>query len=126
MPVRVILTVLFLVHGLIHILGFIVPWNLTQIRGLPYKTTALYGLFDLGPGGARAVGLFWLLAAVGFVVAAAAVFVDQPWWPQIAFWTAVLSLALGLLGLPESVFGALLSGLIIIYLTVVLKTGFLF
>ncbi len=35
-----------------------------------YKTTVLFGRWDLGPGSIRLFGLLFLVAAVGFVVAA--------------------------------------------------------
>ena len=30
-------------HGLIHLIGFVVPWGIAQVEGFPYRTTALGG-----------------------------------------------------------------------------------
>ena len=48
-------------HGLVHLLGFVVNWQLASLAEMPYKTTLLAGALDVGATGIRAVGLLWLL-----------------------------------------------------------------
>ncbi|MCB0036256.1 MAG: hypothetical protein KDE51_19630, partial [Anaerolineales bacterium] len=49
-----------IVHGLIHLLGFVAYWPLAEIGELPYKTTLLNGRFDIGSTGMRLYSLSWL------------------------------------------------------------------
>lgn len=31
-------------HGVIHLIGFVVPWRLADVEGSPYRTTVLAGV----------------------------------------------------------------------------------
>lgn len=33
-------------HGLIHLIGFAVPWKLAVFDGLPYSTSGVFGLVE--------------------------------------------------------------------------------
>jgi hypothetical protein len=49
------------VHGLIHVIGFVVPWRLADVPGLAYRTTAAAGqqaviAFRVGHSGAHPNG----------------------------------------------------------------------
>lgn len=92
-------------HGLIHLIGFVVPWGLAQVEGFPYRTTALAGAIELGDAGARAVGVAWLTLAVGFVVAAVALWRREPWAVPLAVGLAVASAVVCAAGLPEAAVG---------------------
>jgi hypothetical protein len=72
-----ILTLLLLLHGVVHLLGFVVPWQLAEPEGFPYKTTLLSGRLDVGPVGIRVVGVIWLLVALALVVAAIGTWTQQ-------------------------------------------------
>jgi len=61
------------------------------VEGFAYKTTLLSGNLDMGDAGIRMVGLLWLLAAVGFVVAGVAIFSLQPWWQMLTLLVTLLS-----------------------------------
>jgi hypothetical protein len=97
--------VVLTVHGFIHLIGFVVPWQLATVDGFPYRTTVLAGLLDVGGTGARAVGGLWLACAVGFVVAGFALWRGEPWPMPLIVGFALASLVLCFLGLPESVLG---------------------
>ena len=71
---RFVLAAVLVVHGVAHTVGFVVPWRLLSTPEVPYRTTILAGAVDVGAAGARAVGLAWLAAAVGFVILGGAVF----------------------------------------------------
>jgi hypothetical protein len=77
-----------LIHGIAHLPGFVVPWRLATLTEMPYKTTLLNGAVDAGPVGARVIGLLWLLAGLGVLV---------------------LSLALCVLGWPDSGMGLVIN-----------------
>ena len=66
---RIALSVFFIVHGIAHLTGLLVPWQLAPSAEMPYTTKVLGGTADLGPVGIGMVSILWLLAAVAFVVA---------------------------------------------------------
>lgn len=92
-------------HGLIHLIGFVVPWRLASLESVPYRTTALNGAIELGEAGARLLGLGWLGVAVGFVVAAVGVWQGASWSLPFVAALALVSLGLCILGLPEAAAG---------------------
>lgn len=69
---RVILGVIALsliVHGLIHLLGFFVYWQITgDFEELTYKTTILFDTIDVGIVGIKIFGLVWILVTIGYVI----------------------------------------------------------
>ena len=107
--IRIVAAVVVAGHGLIHLIGFVVPWGLAQVEGFPYRTTALDGAIALGDAGARAVGVAWLACAVGFVVAGLGIWRRAPWALPLAAALAVASIALCVLGLPEAVAGIVVN-----------------
>src|SRR5262245_42682744 len=46
--VRIIAAVALTLHGVIHLIGFLVAWRLVEHRELAYSTKALWGRVDLG------------------------------------------------------------------------------
>ena len=107
--IRIIAAIVLVGHGLVHLLGFVVPWQLASLEEMPYKTTLLSGALDVGGRGIRVVGLLWLLAAIGFVVAGVAVFTLHPWWGGVTLGVTLFSLVLCILGWPDSQFGLLIN-----------------
>jgi hypothetical protein len=105
--------ILLVLHGLIHLMGTTVYMKLGQIQGLPYKTTLLGGRWDLGERGIRVFGALWMLPAVGFVLAGAALFVNHPAWGSFAIVSCVVSLVLTLLDVRAAFAGAILDVLIL-------------
>src|SRR5688572_18831245 len=93
--------VVLVLHGLIHLIGTAVYLRLADIQGFAYKTTLLGGRLDLDDGGIRAVGMLWLLPAIGFVLAALALLQGWDWWQNALL--AVTLLSLGLTSLDWSV-----------------------
>ncbi len=100
-------------HGLIHLIGFVVPWGLAQVEGFPYRTTAFAGAIALGDTGTRAVGVAWLLLAIGFVIAAVALWRREPWAVPLAVVLAIGSAVVCAAGLPEAGIGILVDAAII-------------
>jgi len=103
--IRTALAFLMALHGVAHLVGFAVPWRLTHGDEITYKTTLLAGRLDVGDLGIRIVGIVWLGLAVAFVASAVGAFTQQPWWTAAATWTAVASLGMSLLSLPEAKIG---------------------
>jgi len=110
---RIALAVLFFVHALAHLPGFVVPWRLATLEEMPYKTTLLDGRFDVGDAGIRLVGLLWLVAALAFVAAGAGLLLGAAWWGPLSWASVVLSLTLSALGWPEARLGLALNVVIV-------------
>ncbi len=100
-------------HGLIHLIGFVVPWGISAVEGFAYRTTALGGAIALGDAGARAVGIAWLACAVGFVVAGLGIWRRAAWALPLTAALAVVSIAVCVLGLPETAAGIVVNAAIL-------------
>jgi hypothetical protein len=99
---RIAGSVVVCLHGLVHLMGPGVYWQLTEIEGLVYKTTLLSGSLNVGEAGIRIFGGLWLLGALGFAVAAAGMATGEKWARQVLLGTGVLSLALTCLDWPAA------------------------
>jgi hypothetical protein len=121
---RVALAILMALHGVAHLVGFIGSWQLAGSEStIPYKTTVLAGRLNLGGPGIRAMGVFWLLTAVGFWLAATGAFMNQSWWTLAALGVALFSLMLSIVGLPDSRIGVAVNLVILAALMVGQRAG---
>ena len=123
---RILVGIFFIVHGLIHLFGFLPPWNLGKSLNLPHSTTVLDGRMNLGEVGARLVGLLWLAALVGYLIAAFGLFQLAPWWQPLTLWTTLLSLGLCILGWPDAKFGVLINLILLAWLFYGPRLGWMF
>ena len=117
------LCIIFVVHGFSHLVGFVVPWGIGEVKDAPYKTTLLADAIDVGDAGIRAFGVLWLIAALAFVVAGLACLTGQAWWLTYSTWVAVFSLVLSVLGWPEARIGVVVDFLILVLLIVGSRVG---
>lgn len=115
---RYLLAVLLTVHGLAHLVGFVVPWKLVKLPEAPYRTTLLAGRIEVGVAGIRAMGLTWLLAAVAFFVVAVGLILGAPWSVPAALVTLGASTALSVAGWPDSRIGILVNIVLLAILVV--------
>ena len=97
---RYVIPIVMLAHGFAHLPGFVTAWRLRTLPDFPYHTVVLRGRFDVGDAGMRVLGVLWLAAALGFVVAALGAFTRDPRWLPVAFVTLLLSAALCVLEWP--------------------------
>lgn len=79
-------------HGIGHLLGWVPAWGIARFEGMSSESWVLTA--TVGEGAARTVaGLLFIVPTVGFVAAAAALLLGQPWWRQAVVGSAVVSLA---------------------------------
>src|SRR5688572_20124447 len=107
--IRLILAGALALHGLIHLIGFVVPWRIAALEGFAYTTTALWSRIELGETGAKAVGVAWLVTAIFFLVAAVAVWQESSWAFPFTAGVAVGSLVLSVLGAPTALAGIVVN-----------------
>ena len=109
---RFVLAALLIAHGVAHLVGVVVPWKLVSTAEVPYRTTILGGVTDLGETGARALGVVWLVAALAFVVLAAAVLAGS----NVRMWGFTmlsLSIVLCVVGWPEARIGLVVNAVLL-------------
>ena len=116
MLINVIAAIYLIVHGLIHLFGFVVNFQIAEIEDITYKTTALAGKLDVGHLGTRVLGIVWLLAAVAFVISGATIFASPPWWWSFTLAATLVSLAICILGWPDARFGVLADVIVLVFL----------
>jgi hypothetical protein len=122
---RVALALLMALHGVAHLVGFLVPWRLMTSEDAPYGTTVLAGRLDLGETGIRAFGMLWLLAGFAFWITAVGAVTNRPSWLGMAWFVASASLILSLFGLPDSRIGVPVNVLILAVLALGPRFGWL-
>jgi len=106
-------------HGLVHLIGVVVFWQLADVEDFPpYKTTLLNGRWEIGDLGMRIYGLAWLIATLGFVVAAIGMAFRQEWWIPLLYAISLFSLIVNAFDWEWAKYGALLDVLILIVLVV--------
>ena len=101
------------VHGIAHLPGFAVPWQLVTSTEVPYRTTILAGRIDIGDSGARAVGLAWVVAAAAFIGLAWALWSGLPGTRTLIACAVAFSLVLCAAGWPDARIGVAANILIL-------------
>jgi hypothetical protein len=117
--VRYVIAFLLVGHAIAHLPGFLVGWQLASFPELPFRTTVLANLVDVGPIGARIVGTSWMIVSLMLVAMAAAIALQPTGWPPALPVVVALSALLCLLGWPEAKIGLAVNGLIALGLAAV-------
>ena len=111
---RLIGSILFILHGLIHMMGTATYLRLAEIEGLAYKTTLLAGRWEVGQGGMVVFGFLWAIAGLGFT-AAGVIWLSGKSFPRVLIMgIASLSLLLTLLDVESAYAGAAISGILLV------------
>lgn len=110
-----------IVHGLIHLMGFVAYWPLAEIAELPYKTTLLGARWSIGDSGMRFYSVLWLGTAVALAAASIGMLVKQSWWYPVMWAGVVLSLVITVLDWQNAFRGAIIS--LVLLVPLLLVTG---
>ena len=124
--IRAMAAVLLALHGLIHLIGFVVPWRIATLEGFAYRTTAFSDGLVLGDGGVRVIGLVWLGLTFAFLAAGYGVWRGKAWAVGLTGALAAASLIVCVVGLPETVTGVVIDAAILAavgYVTVLKPSG---
>jgi pimeloyl-ACP methyl ester carboxylesterase len=115
---RALFVAALLLHALAHLVGFLVPWKLVTPRGRPAEAMQLFGgRVALGTTGARAFGIVWLLAGLGFAWIVIGWWRGQPWAGAALIAIVLGSLLLTAIWWPTARIGFLLNVGILLALT---------
>jgi len=75
---RAVLATFLALHGLAHLIGFTIDWELTDGASARLSTGVIGGI-DVGTPGMRVLGVLWVVASLAFLAAIAGVARDAPW-----------------------------------------------
>ena len=110
---RATLGLILALHGAIHLIGFVVPWRITEIRGFAYSTSVFWGRADIGDTGAKALGAGWLAVALAFMVAGAGIAFAAPWALGLTLVATGMSTMLCIAGSPAAIAGLVIDAVIL-------------
>ena len=113
-----ILAGLLIVHGLVHILGLLIYFEITEIDTLEYSTKVLGGRIEVGDFGMRILGIIWLLIMIAMVASGVGLLLGTAWWYSLALWSTVASTVVTILGWPDTRYGLMINVLVFILLFV--------
>jgi hypothetical protein len=122
---RHVIAVLMLAHAVAHLPGFLVSWQLRAFPEMPFRTTVLGGLLDVGGTGIKFVGVGWFALSLGFAVIAIGALSRAPWWPQAAYIAIGLSTLLCIAGWPDARLGLVANAVLFILIVVSGRVGWL-
>ena len=111
-----ILAGLLIVHGLVHFLGLLIYFEITEIETLEYSTKVLGGRIEVGDFGRGVLGIICVLIMITMVAAGVGLLLGTSWWYSLAQWSTVASTIVTILGWPDTRFGLLINILIFILL----------
>lgn len=111
--VRLGLAVVVVVHGVVHILGFLATWELAEIGTLGRPS------LEAGSGPPLAFGLLWLVAMLGFVASGIGMALETAWADGLAKASAVVSLVVTIPWWSDAWVGAVVSAVILVALLLV-------
>ena len=122
---RIVLAVLMAGHGIAHLPGFLVNWQLRSFPEMPYRTTIFGTSLDVGEAGIKVIGALWLAAGVAFIVLAGATLTRGTWWIPLAYALIALSTVLCLAGWPDARLGLGANGVILLLVVIGVRGGWL-
>ena len=122
---RIALVILLVLHGIAHMPGFLASWQLMTSQDVPYKTTILNGLIDLGDGGIKLFGLLWVVAMLAFLAAAWMLYIYADGAKSFAVGVVIFSLLVCIAGLPEARIGVAINVALLAFFALESKFGWL-
>lgn len=110
---KLALVALLVIHGLIHVMGFVGTWGLAEFQGASRTPT---NCITARPGDAivRVLGIVWLLALAAFLFAATLLLTDSAMWRPVALGAAAISMAPVALWWQNAPMGAVANALVLV------------
>jgi hypothetical protein len=114
--VRFLFIFIICVHGLIHLMGFLKEWKLSEVKALTGKT-----IIPLSQSLSKTTGTFWLIVCLLFLASGILFLMKKEWWWMIAIAAIILSQMLIVLYWQNAKFGTIAN--IIILVVCILSYG---
>ena len=111
---KITIAIFLFLHGLAHLVGFIVPWRIAKMDDMPYKTTLIYGKVDVGDIGIRIMGIIWLLIAMVYFYSGWITYQQMDIWLIFTLITTVVSLFFCILAIPDTKIGIVINIILIV------------
>lgn len=83
---KILFAGLVIIHGLIHLIGFVNQCNIKKIEQFKGIT-----IFPVSESLSKTLGIVWLIAALLFVIAAAGFIAEKDWWSIIGLIAIIVS-----------------------------------
>lgn len=98
---KYVLSLIILIHGLIHFMGFMKAFGVGNITQITKEI-------------ARPVGILWLMTSILFIVGAIMYLLQKDYWPIVVFISVVISQVLIIMVWHDAKFGTILNGLLLV------------
>ena len=98
---RIIISLLVVIHGLIHLMGFVKAFEIAEVSQLTREIS-------------RPLGIVWLLTSLLFAIVAILLFINKEWWWIPALPAFLVSQILIITTWQDAKFGTILNLIIII------------
>ena len=115
---RVAFAVFLFIHAAAHVVGFLSQSFLVGVEDRGSNPAYLLSSLDRDHGLVRALGVVWLVCAVGFAIAGIGVLQQADWTIPVLVAATVVSTAMSVMWVREAPFG-LVANLIVIVVLVV-------
>lgn len=106
---RILFGIFILMHGFVHLTGFVKEWNIGRVTRLSGKT-----LLPLSPVMSRVAGALWLVAALGFALSACGWLFRKEWWWVVAFCCVILSQPLIIIYWKDARTGTIVNAILLV------------
>jgi hypothetical protein len=113
---KIALAVFLFIHGLAHIVGFLVYWKIMKDKDVEYKTTIFPGNMNVGDGGIRFVGFVYLLVAIAFGFLGYNLLSNGVYFWEYIWTVTIVSTVLTITGWPDTKIGVLANVILIFFL----------
>jgi hypothetical protein len=111
MTSRIVIGIALVVHGLIHLMGFLKAW------GFPIaKSFNARALVTLSGNESKMIGLLWFLCFIGLIASCLAFLLEKDWWWMVGAISLVVSQSLIILYWHDAKYGTLIN--VIVFLAV--------
>lgn len=106
--IRIVVSILLVVHAIIHLMGFLSEWNFAIAQNFSIEPSPV--LSDIG---GKAIGLLWILCAIGFFSSFVLFLFRRRWW-LVGAVSLIISQSLIILYWEDAKYGTLVNVIILI------------
>jgi len=109
MTPRIFIAIALLVHGLIHLMGFLKAWEFPIAKDFNIKPIIVLSVNE-----SKTIGLLWLLCCIGLVISCIIFLLQRDWWWTVGTFSLLLSQSLIILYWYDAKYGTLVNVIILL------------